>query len=506
MAEFGSLKPKEWYEKHKDGRINYENRAVSIAKLTLPYLILPQGANPASGWTDAISQAFCGRLVNTLKAKMGMALLPPSTSSFRLEPDKDALEQLVGADPDRKAEVYARLSSVTSQINAEIEAQQMRDTIFDMLGQLIVVGSVIVEKIKLDKRNIHQRGLKLHTLRNFAVDLDSYGEPRGMCILEIKKDLPEGITPPNGKPQDSYNLYTLIERDPVVGDWRLTQAIEDIEVGTEISYSDDNLPFEYVGWTWTDADKYHRPYAEDYFPDMNEYNTLAGLITKGSIVASKVIIFVDEKGNRTRKRDVANSKNGQVVNGNASDVTAFQLQKNFDFQVPMQRLAEIGKNLSSAFLMNESVTRDAERVTAEEIRYMAQELESSSLSGVYSKLSKKVSRRIVEWVMDELNIKFDGISINVITGLDALGRSQETQKLDSFIQRLAQMNMIQWVDESELINRYASYGGIDTTSLIKTPSQVQQERAQAQQAQLEQAGGEAALQEAAKNLAPQKQG
>jgi len=496
MAKFGELSPKEFYNKFSAGRMDHENTAKDISELTLPYIMMEDGASSSTQYKDKIAQAFCGRLINTLKSKMGMSLLPPSTSSFRLEPDKDALDVITQGDPDAKAVVYAELSSRTAQINKEIEAQQIRDTIFDLLTQLIVVGSVIMEKKD-------GKGIKLHTLRNFTVDLDSRGEPRALCVVEKLKDLPAGLD--FNEEKDEYLLYTLLERDPVIENWILRQSIDDTPVGTELTYKDETMPFQYVGWTWTDGDLYHRPYAEDYLPDMEQYNQLADLITKGSIVAAKVILFVDEKGNRTRKADVAKSKNGAVINGRADDVTALQLQKNFDFQVPMERLSDIGKNLSSAFLMNESVTRDAERVTAQEIRYMAQELEMSSLSGVYSKLAKKVSKRIVEWVMAELKIKFKGIDVNVITGLDALGRSQEGQKLDAYVQRMMTMQMFSWLDQGELAQRYASFDGIDTTGLLKTPTQVAQEQSQAQAAQAQQMGVESFAQQAGQTVATAQQ-
>lgn len=324
---FQELEPKEWYSKYTKGRRDHENIAEAISKLTLPYLMRAEGSNDATKYSDTIAQAYCGRLLNTLKAKMGMSLLPPSTSSFRLEPDKDALDIIVGGDADKKAEIYRLISSQTASINKEIEAQQIRDTVFELLLQLSAVGSVVVEKKKGD-------GIQLHTLRNFAVDLDARGEARGICVVEIKKDLPEGIIPEEEK--DEYNLYTLLERNNEDGKWYMRQAIEDYPVGDEATYTDKNLPFQYVGWTWNDGDKYHRPYAEDYLPDMESFNTYSNLIEKASIISSKVVLFVDEKGNRTRKADVANSANGDVVNGRAEDVTALQIQKGNEAKAPQQ--------------------------------------------------------------------------------------------------------------------------------------------------------------------------
>ena len=494
------MTPKEFYTKFSMKRSDYEDRAEAISAVSLPYLMREEGDNGSSSYRDNVAQSFNGRLINTLTAKMGMSLLPPSTSSFRLEPDAEALVELTQGDPDAQAAIYAMLSNVTSRINKEIEAQQIRDTLFDMIRQLIAVGPVVMEK--KDKG----RGIMLHTLRNIAVDLDSTGEARGICIVEKIKDLPQGIELVESKMKpdgEEYELYTLVKRDSTTGKWTMTQSIDGDIVGEAKTYSDERNPFQYVGWTWVSGDSYHRPYAEDYLPDMEQYNALSNLLTKGSIVAAKVLIFVDEKGNRTRKSDVANSEHGDVVNGRADDVTAFQLQKNFDFQVPMERLNDIGKNLSLAFLMNESVTRDAERVTAEEIRFMAQELETSSLSGVYSKLSKKVSKWIVQKIMQELGITFQGIDVNVVTGLDALGRSQEARKLDAYIGRMANLGLMDYVDESELIQRYASFDGIDTTNLIKSPTTVRKERQARADAQARQVGMESFAQKTGEAVAPQ---
>lgn len=477
--------PSEFYSVYSGKRSDYETRAENIAAITLPYVIRTDGATGSEDLDDAIAQSFNGRLCNTLKSKMGMALLPPSTSSFRLSPDAESLQNLTQGDEDMKAESFALFSSATARINAEIESQQIRDTLFDSILQWIIVGSSILEKIK-------GKGIKQHVLKNIAVKLDTRGEPLAMCIREFLFNLPEGVTPPKEKKEDEpYELFTMVEWDDDIGTWIQTQDIDGEPVGNEVTYSDETLPYQYVGWTWVEGDAYHRPYAEDYYPDMVSCNQLSGLLNKGSIVAAKVLLFVDERKQRTRIKDVVNSANGDVLQGRAEDVTALQLEKNFDFQVPQQEKQEVKSNLASAFLMNESVTRDAERVTAEEIRFMAQELETSSLSGTYSRLAKKVSKRIVTWVMLELGIKFDNLQVDIITGLDALGRSQEAQKLDNVMQRLSTLGLQHWIKESEIVTRYLAFEGVDSTGLLKTPNEVKSEQAQQAKAQTQQVGEEA---------------
>lgn len=480
MADKEQL-PSEYYDSGLSDRKQYEDRAKLIAKLTLPYLIREDSDSSTTAMTDSNSQSYGGRLVNTLKAKMGMALLPPSTSSFRYVPNPEELLALTGGSKENIAKVHQVLSENISAVNAEIELQQIRSTLFEIVAQLIAVGSTVVEKVKTGRK-----GIKLHPLQSFVVSLDSTGAPYKMCFVEKLVALPKDVQVKEEK--EEYLVYTMLTKDQELDVWFMNQEIDGEIVGEEVVYRDeDDMPFRYLGWTWMVGDKYHRPYAEDYFKDLEQLDSLASLLTDGAIVAAKTLLFVNERGGRTRKDDVVDSANGDVIDGVADDVTALQLQKNFDFQVAANREQSIKKDLSQAFLMNESVTRDAERVTAEEIAFMARELESSSLAGIYSKFSLLWSKWNVHQIMLELKIKFESIEVEILTGLDALGRSQEAQKLDRLLQRAASMDKLHWFNESEVLNRYASFDSVNTVNLLKTPEQVEQELAQARQQAQQQA-------------------
>lgn len=468
--------PSEFYSEKQSGRSQYEDRAKLIAGLTLPYVIREDSDTGTTKMKDSTSQSYGGRLVNTLKAKMGMALLPPSTSSFRYVPKPEELQALTQGSPDNIAKVYQALSQNVATVNAEIELQQIRSSLFDVITQLLIVGSVIVEKKS-------KKGVMIHPLLTFVVDLDEMGVPVKMCFVENIKVLPEGVVPK--EEADEYKLYTMAVMDKKTLGWTVTQEIEQEIVGKTLTYKNyDELPFRYLGWTWMVGDDYHRPFTEDYFQDLQQLDKIAKLLTDGAIVSAKMLLFVNERGGRTRKDDVAESENGDVVDGSADDVSALQIQKNFDFQVPMEREQNLKKELSQAFLMNESVTRDAERVTAQEIRFMAQELETSSLAGIYSKLSLQWSKWIIQQIMLELKIKFEVIEVEILTGLDALGRSQEAQKLDALVMRAEQLGLRHWFKDSELLNRYASYESVNPVNLMKTPKEVEAEMAKmkAQQA------------------------
>jgi primosomal replication protein N len=79
----------------------------------------------------------------------------------------------------------------------------------------------------------------------------------------------------------------------------------------------------------------------------------------------------------------------------------------------------------------------------------------------------------------------------IITGVEALGRGNDLQKLDLFLAGAAQVvgaeAVAQFVNVSEYFKRRATSLGIKTQELIKSPEQMQQEAQQAQQAAMMQA-------------------
>ena len=140
--------------------------------------------------------------------------------------------------------------------------------------------------------------------------------------------------------------------------------------------------------------------------------------------------------------------------------------------------------------------RNAERVTAEEIRMLGQELESA-LGGLYSLLSTELQLPMVTRLMDVMGKKKtlpklpkDIVKPVIITGVEALGRGNDLQKLDLFLSGAAQMFgpevLQQYVMPNEYFTRRATALGIKTEGLIKSSEQLQQEQQAAQQAQQQQ--------------------
>jgi hypothetical protein len=490
MAEIASQR----YEELVVTRKPYEDRAKTLSELTIPYLFVEDGSSESSDMADSYGGRYAGDAIAALANKMALALLPASGSSFKLEPDADALEQLTQGDANTRAEIFNVISKETNKVNKEIENQQIRTVFEAFLMQVIGVAPVVVEKIEND-------GIAYHSLRNFVVKLNKKGDAVEIVIKEEldPNDLPEGITVDEETTED-VELYTWCKI--VDGKWEVTQSTGGEQVGDVSTFEKGELPYVYLGWIRQNGDTFHRPYAERHKGTIEDYGDLNRALVEGAVISSKTVFMVNPLGSTT-KQSVSGAANGDIIDGRVDDVTTLQVGKNYDYQVAQQRLQELQQDIDRAFAVEAGASyAGRERVTAFEIQQDARKLDEK-LSGFYSVMAKKFSKWLIKQVMKELKIKFDAIDVNVITGLDALGRNVEAQKLDNYVMRLANLGKIEWIKEEELVTRYAAYEGVDSNGLIKTPNEVQAERQQAAQAQASQALLESGAQQAGQNMANQ---
>ena len=137
-----------------------------------------------------------------------------------------------------------------------------------------------------------------------------------------------------------------------------------------------------------DNEDYGRGYVEEFLGDLKSLEGLSQSLVESAAASSKVVFLVRPNA-VTRKKDLSLSRNGDIITGTAEDVSVLQSQKQFDLQVVERMIAKLEERLSFAFLLHTAYTeRQAERVTAQEIRYMAEQLETA-MGGVYSLLSQE---------------------------------------------------------------------------------------------------------------------
>ena len=221
---------------------------------------------------------------------------------------------------------------------------------------------------------------------------------------------------------------------------------------------------------------------------------------EGAAAAAKVIFLVSPSST-TKPQTIAKAGNGAIEQGRAEDVQVVQVGKTADFSTAAQMAQGIEKRLLEAFLVMN--VRNAERVTAEEVRLTQLELEQS-LGGIFSLITTQfllpyLNRTLL--VLQRSNnipkLPRDLVRPTIVAGINALGRGQDREALTMFVQTIAGTlgpeSLMKFINPLEAIKRLAAAQGIDVLNLVKTEEQMQQEMQQAQQAQqqqtlLEQAG------------------
>jgi hypothetical protein len=144
---------------------------------------------------------------------------------------------------------------------------------------------------------------------------------------------------------------------------------------------------------------------------------------------------------------------------------------------------------------------------------MAQQLETA-MGGIYSLLSQEFQLPLVTILMKRMSqaneihsLPKNSVKPTIITGVEALGRGNDLQKLREFvaeIANLAQVNpaVVQSLNAQDLIKRIATGLGIDTEGLVKSDEELAQE----QSAQEDAMQNQQMMQMAEKAIAPAVQG
>jgi len=480
MIEEGNGSVAGRYAQLEAARDAFLRRARDAAELTIPTLV-PKDGHTGSSEYDTPYQSVGSRGVNNLASKLLLTLLPPNSPFFRLVIDDYDLAQVAG--PDARGAVEEALGRIERAGLSEIEGAAVRVPVFEALKQLVVAGNALVYMPKND-------GMKVYRIDRYVVKRDAMGNvleiitKESVSPLMLDEETRALLTDPEDRNTKDYDLFTCVKYTGKK--WEVYQEIQGIVVpGSQGSYPKDRCPFIPLRFSRIDGEDYGRGFVEEYIGDLRSLEALTQAIVEGSAASAKVLFLVRPNGT-TKAKNLAQSPNGAIVTGDANDVSTLQVQKSGDFRVALETSRTITERLSFAFLLNSSVQRQAERVTAEEVRYMAQELETA-LGGVYSILSQEFQMPLVNLILARLEsqgkmpkMPKDSVKPTIVTGMEALGRGQDLNKLAQFLQYLQPLGpevIAQEMNIDDYIDRLGASLGIDTNGLIKSPEQKQQEQA-----------------------------
>lgn len=467
------------------------------AALTLPYLYTPLNVNPddygqAKDWQSVGSQC-----VNHLSTRMMLALFAPSRPFLRLDAGPQLIAEAAEANlpPEDLAEALAESEQETVKL---LDQLALRPKLFEALKHLIVLGNVATVE---DEK---EQTMRVLSVKHWCIKRNIQGALHTAIIREqvLFDELDEEVrknplvVQRYGMNDDALvDYFVLIQREG--GKLVVSEHVGDIDLGPRFrnEYADElACPYKFHTWTLADEADYGQGMVGDNEGDLESLSTLSRAIIEGAILASEYRWLVSPSGN-TQVDDFKNSENGEALPGDEGDLTLVQAAREIaaSVQIQQQVATDYINRLGRAFLLTSSVTRDAERVTAEEIRLLAGELEAG-LGGAYSRLAVDLQKPLAYFLLRIKKIKVGPLDAvpTVVTGLDALSRSGDLAALRAFMQDAVTLLSLpveaqEWLKMDGLLVDLGNGHGIKATKYVAKFAEVMQQRQQRQAAAIAEA-------------------
>lgn len=475
--------PKSEFTKMDSARTMLLARCEQYAGWTIPSKFPPKEAN--DNYEMSIDfQAVGAKCVNNLVNKMILALFAPSRPFFRPELSEKDIASLAENGLEGAA-LDAVLSQVAKQGMKRLEAMQVRPVLTETVLQLIITGNGLLFHDKKEK------ALALFTLRDYVVRRNAKGQVRRIIVRETTElgsmsvDVQKAYRTRNQNALDDrvVSLYTQLDWDSARKVWRQTQSIEDIDVTKGVTqYKQRDMPWRVLVWSLAPKRNYGTGMVEEAQGAFHGLSTLSSAEVPGLLEMCRIIHLADPTGS-TDAAEFQNALSGAVLVGRPNDITTPDMGgKARDYQSVAGKIERYERLLSEMFLLATSAVRNADRVTAEEIRLIANELEASK-GGVYSRLSFELQQWLAEIAIEEIqNDSLRKMDVYVITGMDALSANGDLDNLRAMMADLANTQnlpdelkgTIVWDSYVQLV---ASLHNVDYFKFLKSQAAMQQEQA-----------------------------
>jgi len=451
------------------------DRALLCAKLTIPYLFREVTSTDADDLEREYVQGFGAKLVNHLVGKFALSILPPSQPFYRLSAAKKAMDAIAQGNRDMEFEVDKVLAQKEDEALKFINKSKFRTSLYPALRLAMVTGESLIEKVEGKYR--------VFNLNNYVIKRDGSGNIVELVIKEILEPdtVPEYVLPLVSDKGDDELIVLYTRCYLVDGIYNIYQEIDgNIISGTEGTLKKLSEKFISVGWNKVDGEDYRRSFVEEHLGTLIALNKQLKVINESAIIASKTIFTLNPNG-MTKYKDLVRAKNGAVIIGQEQDIGTVKVQKQYDMQLTYNLVNDYKKELAEAFLMGSASIRDAERVTVVEVKLVATELEAS-FGGIYTSIVEDIQLPVIENALSELNIK-TGKDIDVIitTGVEALGRNVELQKINNLMQELSaiatlvgQEAIVQEINISSIISAMVANSGVASKNFLYSPQEKEQ--------------------------------
>lgn len=448
-------------------------------------------------------------LVNHLASKLAGLLFPSNRPFYRIDPSEKFIKA-AGEAGVKKEELSAALARLEMESCQNLFMNASYNQLVMLLKHLIISGNAALY------RDSALKTCTVYGLQSFVVRRDGKGRlldavlREFTCVEALPLDVQDALKRLNkgkySRPEQQVEVYTRVHRKLMPGGvmYEITQQVDTIPVGEMSTYPEHLCPWQFPTWNLIAGEHYGRGMVEDY---AGGFARLSDLSESHALYAVEVmrVVHLVSNGSGTDVDDLASAETGQYVRGDAAAVQAHESGDARKLEQVQNIINEVFQRLARAFMYSAN-TRDAERVTAYELRQQALEAENA-LGGVYSSLAESIQVPLAHILMYEVkpstleSVITRDMKVDIMAGIPALGRASDVQNLVMAVQEaatvvppLAQLQQLDpRVDIKKVMDMIFAGRSVDVEALYKDQEVLDKEAALAQQAQQGQAQMSAAV-------------
>lgn len=428
------------------------DRCRVYASWTIPSICQQEGQTDTSEQRKS-SVVGGAQLVNHLANRIVDTMFPTDRPFFTLPltPKADReLDKEHGGDAVAKGKAILEIKKATAQVENDamrnLNLTAYRPVAVEAVKHAIVTGGAIIHRSDDGERTVYG-------IEDYCASRDMRGKLNKVILRDTKlyqdldEDTKEDLEKQNPRSYTDntvVEIFTMYQRTGKT--WKSRQGADALVLaGSEDSYDDKDFPCLDLTWNLSRGESYPRGLVEDHSVTFHNIDVVTEAIIDLIGIAADIKFLVNP-GSVLDISELNASERGSYHLGVKDDITSPEFKQRAELEVMRAQVSEWFRMLSQAFLLNSGTVRDAERVTAEEIRAYARELESA-FGGLYSKLALNWQQREADYLIATLNLpdyNLDEFDVVVATGLESLSREGQ---LDALRLAIADLAMLEGVPE-----------------------------------------------------------
>lgn len=445
-------------------------------------------------------------LVNHLSNKIVDVLFPVSRPFFTVAMTPEAqlkIEQEIGED--QAGVMQEQVRDATSKLEKvamrNLKLTAYRPTAILACKHLIVTGNALLRRMPNGER-------VLYPVNRYGVRRDILGKEIEVVLSDKKMfstfdpAMQAAILAVHGETKPENILELLTHYNLEGKRWCIVQECQGVMIGKKFYQNAADYDLLILDWTLHPGENYGRGLVEDHAATFHNIDVTNEAVIDLMAIIADIKFFVRPGSPMSHNLAALNAApRGTYWPGNADDISIPEFRARGDLSTMIEVISRWEGELSASFL--KSTVRDAERVTAQEIRMVANELESA-FGGLYSQLAMSWQQKEADYAISKVDFAKEVgdlgemFEVVVTTGLESLSREGQIDNLRLAIGDLQMMDIVP-DDVKSAINplRFAKFvftnRSVDLKAFLNTPEEMQanQQAAMQQQGAMEAQSGQA---------------